>query len=64
MPRPIKYAVWDGEPVKKVFATLPLDDVNFLNTTYGLDTTNGVLLSFSNTLGKAMADLRQMKEGK
>jgi hypothetical protein len=65
MPYCKSYAKWSADvPLKKFQATIPLEDANFLNRTYGTDTENGVLLSFSRILAEAVAELRRLKEGK
>ncbi len=65
MPRCKSYAKWDKDvPQKKFQATIPLDAANYLNKTYGTDTENGVLLSFSRILNEAITELRYLKETK
>ena len=62
MPLCKSYAKWDKDvPLKKFQATIPLDDANYLNKTYGTDDANGVLLSFSRILTEAIAELRYLK---
>jgi hypothetical protein len=62
MPLCESYAKWDKDvPLKKFQASIPLDDANYLNETYGQDTENGVLLSFSRILTEAITGLSYLK---